>query len=1724
MLKVERVMLDKRIAQKWLVFFVALLMATCTFANPVLENVASGNVTIQQSGNTTQVNQASQQAIINWQSFNINANEKMQFVQPNANAVALNRINPTQGASQIYGQLSANGRIILVNQAGIYFGPNARVDVSGLIASTADITDANFLAGKYHFDQASSYNGSVINAGKIVASNNGLVALLGTAVRNDGLIQANLGSIVLGSGRQFTLDLSGDQLINFSVDAASAAAGVDQRGHTVNYGVKNTGGLIANGGRVLISAQTAQSVLNNAINMKGVDVAQSVAQHNGEIILSAGPQGTVKVSGKLNASARSGSHTKGGTIKVLGNTVRLTSSAILKANGQTDGGTILIGGNIQGKGPEQNAQTANVAQGATMSANAGAYGNGGTIVVWSDGDTYARGTFSAMGGSASGNGGFLETSGHVLDVNGIHLNLQAVRGATGTWLLDPYNLYINNNSTTATGTGTSGNPFTSGATDSYLNANALMGYLADANITLQTTNSGSIQVDSALSWSSATTLSLLSAGNIYLNAAINAPAGGLSLSAVNGAQSIIGGTIGSGTIGNAVGTAAYSINVANFILQSGQWFQANTSLPVFNVTNNFSIAAGTTYNGAFNAQFTRINTTSGNGITDVFGLQGIATGPLSTSYQVNNNIDATFTSKWNSGAGFVPIGNSSTNYYSGMFNGQNYTINGLYINLPAKNYVGLIGYAKNATVDNTTLTNVYVSGTTGVGSLVGYALQGLTASYNTYASGSVIGSGNGVGGLLGYLDTSGAHTLSYDVSSGSLTVSGGGAWLGGLVGYFYGTSLSNSYSTGPIYVTGNNANQIGGLVGKSRDGAITNSYSLSPIIITATGVSSVGGFVGYLHDSAAAVSNSYAAGAIVGSATTVGGFVGYNLSGVVSNSFWDQGAVGVANSVGYGSSTGITKSNFTNMTTASTFSGATWNMSSIWGIINNTSYPYLLSFYPSTPRIISGTLPDTGGKTVTLAVNGVNNVATAYTGANGTFNFFLPNNSVADNSAMLIYWSNATSKANIVALAPTSGASIKGLTVGSGNTLYAVNAGLTNTLLGTAIGSLSGSNFLYSVSGTTLNLNNNVNFESDAAYTLDGNMAATGTGAITFNNSVTLSNDAALATASQAINFNGALSGANNLTIAAGSGAVTFGNTVSGLASLTSNTTAGVNINTTSITTLGNQSYAGTITLGSDTNLSGDQITTAAILGGAHLLTITNTGTSSMNGIFSGTGASLVKSGNGSLTLSSANTYTGTTKINAGTLIAGNNTAFSNGALNLNGGALQSNTAVTLANDYSLGANSSISGTQNITLSGNGNLNNKILTMTNTGTTTLSGVVSGTGALAQSAGTLVLNAANTYQGGTTITNGILQLNNDSALGMADVTLSNSTLILNNVSISQNVTLDGVLNSAGTSILNGNLTLTNQAQINVATNSDSLQLNGTINGAFDLTTSGAGVVVFNRRIGNLNPINSLTTNSLVVLNGVNVNSINNQIYNKTVQLTGNNSLDMSSGNIIQFNAAVNGSGSALTISNNSALTATFNDSVNLSQLTAQTSGNAVLNFALNPAALQLNISTETTGSATGNGIAFNYAGINQIIANTNLSNSLQMPNKKNMITITGQGTGYINDPFTFSGFNTLVGISGNDYVVFNVSYALGPTANSVSINGTPLYFTNIPTPFTVSQVTIASTSGITTQQQQQATSLTSLNQSLSTTQTVDNNITTILNNQIEITDNKHNKTTFKINCQ
>jgi filamentous hemagglutinin family protein len=218
------------------------LAAGAAYAAPAGGTVSAGQATIAQSGSATTISQSSGRAVIDWSSFNIGTGESVNFIQPSSSSVALNRIHDSN-PSQILGTLSANGQVWLVNPNGVFFGSTAQVNVAGLLATTADISNSNFMAGNDVFDQPGSPTASIINQGNITVQEAGLAAFVAPNLVNSGTITARLGKVQLASGDTFTLDTYGDGLISLAVS--------DQ---VTQQLVQNSGTISANGGTVQLTA------------------------------------------------------------------------------------------------------------------------------------------------------------------------------------------------------------------------------------------------------------------------------------------------------------------------------------------------------------------------------------------------------------------------------------------------------------------------------------------------------------------------------------------------------------------------------------------------------------------------------------------------------------------------------------------------------------------------------------------------------------------------------------------------------------------------------------------------------------------------------------------------------------------------------------------------------------------------------------------------------------------------------------------------------------------------------------------------------------------------------------------------------------------------------------------------------------------------------------------------------------------------------------------------------------------------------------------------------------------------------------------------------------------------------------------------------------------------------------------------------------------------------
>lgn len=236
------------------------------------------------------VQQGTQRAVIAWDSFNIGTNAQVRFVQPNSQAIAVNRVTGNDAQpTQILGRLRGNGRIVVLDTNGVMFGPDSRVDAAGLLASTGNIDTAAFMADtqdRIALTQAGDIGARVENHGQITVAQSGLAALVAPHVVNHGVITANLGRVVLAGAETATLDLYGDGL--FAITAPAATQGMS---------VTQAGTVTANGGTIHLTTQDTQAALANVINLGGVTRAQTVNARPGVISLRTGQNGRVRVTG-----------------------------------------------------------------------------------------------------------------------------------------------------------------------------------------------------------------------------------------------------------------------------------------------------------------------------------------------------------------------------------------------------------------------------------------------------------------------------------------------------------------------------------------------------------------------------------------------------------------------------------------------------------------------------------------------------------------------------------------------------------------------------------------------------------------------------------------------------------------------------------------------------------------------------------------------------------------------------------------------------------------------------------------------------------------------------------------------------------------------------------------------------------------------------------------------------------------------------------------------------------------------------------------------------------------------------------------------------------------------------------------------------------------------------------------------------------------------------------
>ncbi|MEV4781539.1 YDG domain-containing protein [Burkholderia sp. LMU1-1-1.1] len=892
----------------------SVLVATCyggAQAAPVNPTVVAGQASFNFQGKTYSITNTPN-AIINWQGFSLGADEVARFIQQSADSKVLNRITG-QDPSVILGSLQSNGKVFLINPNGVLFGAGSRVDVNGLVASSLAISNADFLAGKNNFAGAADA-GKVVNQGAITTPAGGQIFLIAPAVENSGILSSPNGDVVLAAGHSVQLFDTRDPNVQVVVSAPADQA-------------LNLGSIVAQGGRV--------GVYGALVNQRGtINADSAVLGANGKILLKSSRTTLLEAGSTTSARGTAdGNLNTGGDIVLLGAQVGLTGNAVVDASGGAGGGTVLVGGDYQGKNTVlPNAQQTYVGKDSVIKADATGRGDGGKVIVWSDRATQVFGAISARGGAAGGNGGFVETSGHYLDMRG-RVDTRAPLGATGTLLLDPSDIYIASDIATATAAGmtagatppNNGGTFleTTAVADSLLLTGTLQGALATTDVTVSTANSagtggGKISVLSPVTWTSAHGLTLNADAGIELKASIdgaNAPlrlnAGGAivqTTSPIDGLHAASLGALAAGNIvmdntgntitgvskldstGGSASLTAASVNLGASSVANTGTLSVTAASGDITLGQTMSISGGLTLNAANN--ILAPNSLEVGGAFTLAGGHWSQTGALPLFIAHDFRLD---------GGTFVRATGGNGGAATPYLLDDIYGLQGAG-GLPASTWFSLNkdidasgtinwnagqGFAPLASTDypyagtfngnNHAITGLAIdrAGSNNVGL---FSLLGGGTIKNLTVGGSVRGNTN-VGGVVGSAVAGAGGIIDNVHSSASVT---GVTNVGGLVGD-NGAAVSNAGASGAVTgLAGANAANVGGLAGRNI-GAISASSAGGDV--NTTGFGYAGGLVGSNANDGAhvgAITASHASGNVTATGEIVGGLVGDNNGGVIS--------------------------------------------------------------------------------------------------------------------------------------------------------------------------------------------------------------------------------------------------------------------------------------------------------------------------------------------------------------------------------------------------------------------------------------------------------------------------------------------------------------------------------------------------------------------------------------------------------------------------------------------------------------------------------------------------------------------------------------------------------------------------------------------------------------------------------------------------------------------------
>ncbi len=959
---------------------------------PTGAQVTAGHASISSSGSALTVQQSSATTAINWQTFNIGSGATVNFRQPDASAVVLNRVIGGE-QSVIDGALNANGQVFLLNSSGVLFTRHAQVSVGGLVASTLNLSDADFLAGKRDFGSGSG-SGRVVNLGSLSAAVGGYIALLGHQVSNGGVIRAQLGSAALAAGDRVSLNFNGNSLLGVSIDVGTLGALVE-----------NSQAILADGGQVILSAQGLDTVLASAVNNTGEIRAQTIANQAGHILLLGGMQaGMVNLGGTLDASAPHGGN--GGSIETSAAHVKVADNARISTQAPAgQNGNWLIDPQdftiAAGSGGDISGSTLSTALASgSVTLQAGASATSCTPVALGCG----------AGSSGSGSGSI-----YVNDAVSWSADTQLTLQAQG-------NIYINN-VITNTSTGTSnvklalqyGQASTNGygagvffGTDSRGGFAGQVNLTAGQNLSMKAGSSGTTDVYTVIT-SVGSITDFVSAGvytlaglengsnmggNFALGADItinpfllgpSAPAWS-SLNPIGSVSAPFTGKFnGLGhTITNAPVQVSENDNVGLFGYNAGTISNLILNQASILGTNNVGAIAG--YNSGTISAVAVINSTINGNASNVGGLVGnMAAGSLTNSYGRANSVIAGSPYGYDIGQEFgglvgywadprnVSLANSfydlsttTLTVYNpallgaanldrsaqvtagGIYDGANHNgqfsawIAGGRVALNPVNYFGAsqsIGgqnYYLLSSAQNLQDMLMFAAG--GIPGAQGFALganldlASLPGWHLPYLNSALLGQGyslSNLSNLQPYNTYQGLIGYANGSAISGLRVSGTVAGYQTVGGVAGSAYLATFSNDSANDSVSAQANDAGGLVGTLSSGSsVSNSHATGSV----RGVDMIGGLVGYaLSQSGDAVTYSDASGAVSGY-SSVGGLVGYAGASVLIDHDSASGAVNANDTVG--GLLGLSSATITHSTASGNVSGI---QSAVGGLVGNNA-------------------------------------------------------------------------------------------------------------------------------------------------------------------------------------------------------------------------------------------------------------------------------------------------------------------------------------------------------------------------------------------------------------------------------------------------------------------------------------------------------------------------------------------------------------------------------------------------------------------------------------------------------------------------------------------------------------------------------------------------------------------------------------------------------------------